>query len=339
MFDLALFWYMIIGVSLVAYAILDGFDLGVGCLHLFAKTDRDRRIFLNAIGPVWDGNEVWLIIIFGGLFAGFPAVYATLCSVFYSPIMIMIAGIVFRAVSIEFRSKKEGRRWRQFWDVAFCLSSALMSFIMGVIIGNVVEGVPINAEGIYLANLPDFFGPYPVLVGITSIFLFTMHGAVFLLMKTEGSTHDELRKYVVPCIVIFISCYVLLTAYTLAYKPLMTAFIKTHPLLALVGVLALLVILNIPRCVKKGYDGWAFISSSLSIVLLIALFALGTYPVMIRSTLDPSYSLTYYNASSTGLTLKILMWIVVIGVPLVLAYGIWIYRIFRGKVKLDEGSY
>ena len=339
MFDFALFWYAIIGVSLIAYAILDGFDLGVGCLHLFAKTDRDRRIFLNAIGPVWDGNEVWLVIIFGGLFAGFPVVYGTLCSVFYSLVMTMIAGIVFRAVSIEFRSKKEGKRWRQLWDVSFSLSSLLMSFIMGVIIGNVVEGVPINAEGIYISTFLDFFNPYSILVGLTAIFLFTMHGAVFLLMKTQGDLHSDIRKFIIPCIVVFIVFYILLTGYTLIYKPFMTKTILKYPVLGLIALFALLSILNIPRCIKKGYDGWAFISSSLSIVFLIALFAIGTYPVMIRSTLDPSFSLTYQNAASDTLTLKILMVIVIIGVPLVLAYGAWIYRIFRGKVILDEGSY
>ncbi|PCI78762.1 cytochrome d ubiquinol oxidase subunit II [Candidatus Aerophobetes bacterium] len=336
---MALFWYGIIGVSLVAYAILDGFDLGVGCLHLLGKTDLDRRIFLNAIGPVWDGNEVWLIIIFGGLFAGFPAVYATLCSVFYSLIMAMIAGIIFRAVSIEFRSKRESKKWRSFWDIAFSVSSVFMSFIMGVIVGNVVEGVPIDALGVYNSTFLDFFTPYPILVGITSIFLFSMHGAVFLLMKTEGELHRDLRKYVMVCIALFMICYVGLTLYTIAYRPFMTQMIVRYPAVGLIGVFAFLAILNIGRCIKKGYDGWAFISSSISILLLIALFASGTYPVMIRSTLDASYSLTYQSSSASPVTLKILMIVVIIGIPLVLAYGAWIYRIFRGKVVLDEGSY
>lgn len=337
--DLALFWYMIIGVSLIAYAILDGFDLGVGALHLLGKSDHDRRIFLNAIGPVWDGNEVWLVIIFGALFAGFPAVYSTLCSVFYSLIMVMIAGIVFRAVSIEFRSKRESKRWRSFWDAAFCCSSLLMSFTMGVIIGNVVEGVPINAQGVYISHFTDFLTPYPILVGITAIFLFSMHGAVFLLMKTEGPLHEEMRKYVVAAIALFMVCYVGLTVYTLAYKPFMTDFIRSHPALSIIGILALGAIIAIPLCIRKGYDGWAFIASSLSILMLITLFASGTYPVMIRSTLDSAYSLTYQSASAEPLTLTILMIIVIIGVPMVLAYGAWIYRIFKGKVILDEGSY
>jgi cytochrome d ubiquinol oxidase subunit II len=333
-------WYLIICISVVFYAVLDGFDLGVGALHLFARDDKERRIFLNAIGPVWDGNEVWLIIIFGGMFAGFPSAYATICETFYSLIMILLAAIIFRAVAIEFRSKVENRKWRYLWDLIFSLASILMAFIIGVIMANLIRGIPLDQEGNFYGNFIDFFSPYAILLGLTACALFAMHGAVFLLMKTEGALHDHIRKWVSPAIIVFLMFYLMTSLATVMYMPHMLDRMRAAPWLFIVVVCAMLSIANVPRCIHKGDDGWAFISSSSAIAFLFFLFGIGIYPNLVRSSINPAdYSLTLYNAAAAPSTLKVILIVACIGVPLVLAYGFWIYRIFRGKVKLSDTSY
>ena len=333
-------WYLIICISVVFYVILDGFDLGVGCLHLFATEDRDRRIFLNAIGPVWDGNEVWIVIIFGGLLAGFPPVYATLCSSFYTLIMILIAGLMFRAASIEFRSKHSSKRWRRLWDALFSIASYVIAFCISLILGNLIEGIAIDQSGNFLGSFRDFFTPYTVLIGLTGVFLFMMHGTAYLLMKTEGELRNRIRKWLLPTLIVFLACYATVTALTLLYRPHMISLMRNMPVLFSIGILALVAIINIPYWVYRHCDGFAFIASCVSIALLFALFGLGTFPYMIRSTVDPArFSLTFFNAASSATTLRIILLIAAIGVPLVIAYGFWIYRIFSGKVRLDETSY
>ena len=332
-------WYLIIGVSVVMYTVLDGFDLGVGCLHLFTKTDNERRLMLNAIGPVWDGNEVWLIIVFGAMFVGFPPVYATICSSFYFLIMILITGLMMRAVAIEFRSKQESPRWRKIWDVLFSTGSFVIAFTIGVLMGNIITGIPIDQNEIFRGSFAGFFTPYTVLVGVLGVTVFMMHGAIYMLMKTEGEMHERVRRWVTPTIIAFVASYIATTVTTIVYKPQMINLMKETPYLFIVAVLAMLVIICVPFFAVRGKDGTAFIFSSLTITLLFVLFGLGTYPDMVRSSLDPSYSLTLYNSSATMATFKVVLIVAGIGVPLVLAYGYWIYRIFRGKVSLDEASY
>ncbi len=337
---LPLIWYSVLCISVIFYIILDGFDLGVGCLHLFGRSDQDRRVFLNSIGPVWDGNEVWLIIIFGGMFAGFPAVYSTICSVFYTIMMAVIAGLMFRAVAIEFRSKHPSHRWRRTWDILFSVASFLIAFLIGVVLANLIHGLPLKGHALIGWSLRKFFSPYAVLVGVTGVSLFMMHGTIYLLMKTEGELHNYLRRWVKPTILFFVVCYILTTLITLVYEPHMIATMKKVPWLFAFAVAAVLTIANIPRCVHLGKDGMAFISSSLSIALLFMLFGIGTFPNFLRSTIDPQlYSLTFMNSAASTKTLQIILTVAVIGVPLVLAYGFWIYRIFRGKVRLDDASY
>ncbi len=334
------FWYAIIGLSVLMYTTLDGFDLGVGAWHLLAKTDKQRRIFLNAIGPVWDGNEVWLVIVMGALFAGFPNVYATIFSGFYSLLMFMIAGLIFRAVAIEFRSKRESQKWRSLWDVVFSFSSILVGFVLGVLIGNMIRGIPLDANQNYMGDLVDLLHPYPVLVGVTTVSLFAMHGATFLNMKTEGDANAVVQKWINPSIFVFLFWYVITTFATLMYMPHMVAHFHSHPYLSIFPLLSFFAILNIPYQVRKKNDGWAFLSSCLSIALLLVLYGLGTYPTIVPSTIDPlTNSLTIFNSASSQNTLKTLMIVVIIGVPLVLAYGWWIYHIFRGKVRLEKNSY
>lgn len=333
-------WYGIIGIAMLMFALLDGFDLGVGILHPFARTDEQRRIFLNSIGPVWDGNEVWLIIVMGGMFAGFPNVYATIFSGFYNLLMVLIACLIFRAVAIEFRSKQESPRWRSLWDWVFSLASTLLTFILGLLLGNMIVGIPLNSEQEFIGTTSSLFNPYSILVGLTAVALFAMHGATYLTMKTLGPTHTVVRQWIGKAILSFLFWYFVTTIATLIYMPHMHIRFQEHPLLALFPLLAFLAILSIPYQVAKKRDGWAFISSCLSIAFLLILYGLGTYPIIVPSTLEPdTNSLTIFNSSSSPRTLTNLLIVVLIGVPLVLAYGFWIYRIFRGKVKLDKSSY
>jgi len=333
-------WYGVIALAILCYIVLDGFDLGVGALHLFAKNDVQRRTFLNAIGPVWDGNEVWIVIVMGGLFAGFPDVYATVFSGFYTLLMCLIAGLIFRAVAIEFRSKRESMGWRYLWDTVFCLASILVAFVIGMIGGNLIEGIPLDGNQDYTGSFSLFFRPYALLVGLTSVALFSMHGAIYLAMKTEGETYKTVTKWIHPTIIFFLFCYFTTTIATLIYMPHMSYCFKARPYLLIFPFIAFLSILNISYQIRKNNVGWAFLSSCLSIALLLILYGCGTYPVLVLSSLHPQLlSLTIHNSASSAKTLQNLLIVVVIGVPLVLAYGVWIYRIFRGKVKLESSSY
>ncbi len=337
---LSLLWYFVVGVSVVFYVALDGFDLGVGILHLLTKKDDDRRVFLNAIGPVWDGNEVWLVIVGGALFAGFPEVYATLFSGFYDLCMLLLAGLIFRAVAIEFRSKGHTRKWRHGWDCVFSIASIVIAFGLGIVLGNLMEGIPINASGDFIGTFGIFLRPYPVLIGLFTLTLLMMHGSIFLAMKTEGSLHDRIRRWAKKAIMLFIFMYGLITVVTWATAPQMTNRFLEEPWFLFVPAAALLAILSVPRLFDRSLDGWAFIASSLCIVLLVCTFGIATFPNLVVSTIDPAQnSLTLYNSAASSLTLEVLLIIVAIGVPMVLAYGAMVYRIFRGKVKLHSTSY
>lgn len=339
-FSLAFLWYLVIGVSIFFYVILDGFDLGVGMLHLLTKKDEDRRIFLNAIGPVWDGNEVWLVIVGGALFAGFPNVYATLFSGFYNVCMLLLAALIFRAVGIEFRSKHPEKTWRSLWDGVFAVSSFVIAFGLGVVLGNLIEGIPLNEHGDFIGSFALFFRPYPLLIGLFTVSLLTMHGSIFLTMKTEGALHERLRRWVNKSIVVFLSLYAITTVVTWKFMPHMVVRMKEAPLFLLLPLITVLALLNVPREFSKKKDGMAFCFSCFGILCLVLLFGVGIFPNLVRSSLSPeTFSLTFENSASSTLTLKVLLTIVAIGVPLVLAYGFFVYRIFRGKVKLGPTSY
>ena len=338
--NLEFIWFTVFVLLLMGYAILDGFDLGVSMLHLFVKKDEERRIILNSIGPVWDGNGVWLVTAAGALFAGFPEVYATICSAFYLPVMILLTGLIFRAVAIEFRSKQPMTWWRKTFDICFFISGIVISFALGTAMGNLIRGIPLDVEGIFRGDLSDLIHPYTLLVGVMTVSLFAMHGSIYLVMKTDKDLHDKLRERVNPCIIFFIMCYAITTVATLIYMPHMVEAIKERPLILLLAIVNMLAIANIPREIHRGNDGWAFISSCANLVCLICLYGIGTYPNVVRAINDPqNLSLTIYNSSSSPLTLKILLIIAIIGVPLVIAYTIAIYSIFRGKVRLDSTSY
>lgn len=333
-------WFSVFVVLLTGYAILDGFDLGVGMLHLFGGNDKERRIILNSIGPVWDGNGVWLVTAGGALFAGFPNVYATFCSAFYIPIMILLTGLIFRAVAIEFRSKQPMAWWRWSWDIMFTIASFIISMTLGIAIGNLVVGIPLDENGEFIGTFLSLLNPYALLMGVMATALFLMHGSIYLVMKTEGELHDKLRRRVNPSIIFFIMCYGIATAATLIYFPHMVEIVRERWELFILAVINMLLIANIPREISKERDGWAFISSCGNIICLLALYGVGTYPEVIRASNAPeTLSLTIYNSASTQKTLEILLLIAAIGVPLVIAYTIGIYKVFYGKVKLDPTSY
>jgi len=337
--DLNATWFVLIGVLFAGYAMLDGFDLGVGALHLFTKRDEERRVMLNAIGPVWDGNEVWLVTGGGALFAAFPNVYATVFSGFYLAFVLLLVALIFRAVAIEFRSKQPMRWWRQMWDIGFSAGSVLSSLLIGVAMGNIAWGIPIDERGEFAGTFWSLLHPYALLLGITTVALFMMHGAIYALMKTEGALHDKLRGWINQCIIFFIICYAVTTMATLLYVPHMAARLRANPWLFTIALANMLAIANIPREIHRGRDGSAFLSSCAAMLTLMGLFALEMFPNLVFSNPNPAHSLTIYNAASSPKTLSIMLTIAAIGVPVVLAYTTSIYWIFRGKVRLDRMSY
>ncbi len=338
-FDLNSIWFILVGILLAGYAILDGFDLGVGSLHLLVKKDEERRVLINAIGPVWDGNEVWLVTGGGALFAAFPDVYATVFSGFYTAFMLLLFVLIFRAVAIEFRSKLDAKWWRQMWDVLFSGASIFIAFLMGVALGNIVTGVPVGADKEFAGSFFGLITPYTVLVGLTTVALFMMHGAIYLVMKTEGEIEKKIRGWVNNTIIFFVICYVSTTMATLVYYPHMTQHFKEAPFLFILALLNMLAIANIPREIHHKREFKAFLSSCASIAALLALFAAGIFPDIVISTINPDYSLTIYNAASSQKTLETMLIIALIGMPFVIGYTFMIYWIFRGKVKLDKMSY
>ena len=332
-------WFILIGVLFTGYAMLDGFDLGVGALHLFTKTDEERRVMLNAIGPVWDGNEVWLVTGGGALFAAFPDVYATVFSGFYLAFVLLLVALIFRAVAIEFRSKRPMRWWRQMWDVGFSAGSILSSLLIGIAMGNIAWGVPLDTRGEFAGDFWSLLRPYPLLLGVTTVALFMMHGAIYGLIKTAGALHDRLRGWINQCIIFFIICYAITTMATLLYVPHMAARVRANPWLFSIALLNMVAIANIPREIHRGRDWQAFLSSCVAMVALMGLFGLEMYPNLVLSNPSPANSLSIHTAASSTKTLGIMLVIALSGLPLVLAYTVSIYWIFRGKVKLDRMSY
>jgi cytochrome d ubiquinol oxidase subunit II len=337
--DLQAAWFVLVGMLFTGYIILDGFDLGVGALHLLTRKDEHRRTMLNAIGPVWDGNEVWLVTGGGALFAAFPKVYATVFSGFYLPFTLLLVALIFRAVAIEFRSKRPEPWWRQLWDVSFSAGSVLSSFLLGVTMGNFAWGVPLDANQEYGGGLLPLLHPYALLMGVTTVALFMMHGAIYVAMKTEGELQAQARGWINNCIIFFIICFSTVTMATLIYVPHMADTVRSRPWMFSIAVLNMLAIANIPREIHHGREGRAFLSSCLAMVALMALFGIDSFPYLVFNPADPELSLTAYNASSSQKTLGIMLTIALMGVPVVLAYTVSIYWIFRGKVQLDRMSY
>ena len=336
--DLNTVWFLLVGGLLAGYAVLDGFDLGVGILHLFVRDDEGRRTFINAIGPVWDGNEVWLVTSGGALFAAFPAVYAGVFSGFYPAMILLLFALIFRAVAIEFRSKQPMRWWRAAWDASFAAASCLASFLMGVAFGNVIRGIPLDTHGEYVGGFVTLLNPYALLTGLTTVALFAMHGAIYLVLKTDGAIQAKVRSWVNDTIIVFVMCYATTTMATLLYLPHMGDQFKAHPWTFALPLATMLAIANVPREIFHGREWRAFLSSCAAVFGLMGLVGLGMYPNLVRGS-DPATSLSIYNAASSAGTLTTMLIIAAIGFPLVLGYTVSIYWIFRGKVRLDSMSY
>ena len=339
-FDFPTLWFLVIGGLFTGYAILDGFDFGAGAWHLFFKNERNRRIALNAIGPVWDGNEVWLVIGGGALFAGFPVMYASLFSAMYLPFILFLVFIIFRAVSIEFRSKEKMTWCRKMWDISYSISSTMLAFLLGVVLGNVLQGISIGEDFQYRGDgFFEFLNPYAIMVGITTLALFMTHGAIYLLMKTEGRLYEKLTALIRNGMIFFIVSFSITTLYTLLYIPHLSDTFKSEKLYFIIPLLAFLSIANIPRLVSKKKYRMAFIFSSLTMSFLLILVAVELFPTLLYSTIDPSFDITIYNAASSDKALSIMLTIAAIGTPLVLIYTIFVYSTFKGKVQLDDTSY
>lgn len=337
--DLNLLWFILLGILLAGYAILDGFDLGVGILHPTVRTDQDRRVFMNSIGPIWDGNEVWLVTFGGAMFAAFPEVYATVFSGFYTPFMALLFALIFRAVSMEFRSKRNSPAWRSFWDFSFFGGSTLATFLYGVAVGNAMQGMPIGPDREFHGGTLDLLRPYPVLVGLFAIATFAMHGALFLNLKTEGDLQARVQRWVWRSFGFFLVLFLFTTIYTLVKIPLATRNFDAHPWVWLVVGLNILCIGNIPRAIFTGRHLQAFVSSAATIAALTFFFGVAIFPDLVHSSLNPAWSLNAYNAASSPKTLGIMALIAFLGMPFVLSYTAVIFWVFRGKVTIGHFSY
>ncbi len=332
-------WFVLLGVLLAGYAILDGFDLGVGILHLGARTDHERRVLMNSIGPLWDGNEVWLVTFGGALFAAFPNAYATIFSGFYTAFMLLLFALISRGVSMEFRSKTDSLVWRRVWDYAFFGGSALATLLFGVAVGNALIGMPINQNMEYTGTLWDQLRPYPLLVGAFTIAVFAMHGSIYLYLKTEGELQERIQKWMWSSFGVFLVLYMLTTIFTFVAVPSAARNFERHPWAWAVVVLNVAAIANIPRAIYLGRPGYAFISSSCTIAAFVFLLSVELAPNLVASSITPEYNLTIYNAASSAKTLGIMLIIAALGMPFVLAYTGVIYWVFRGKVQIGSHSY
>lgn len=338
--DYPTLWYLVVGLLFSGYAILEGFDYGAGIWHIFFRKDLSRRIAINAIGPIWDANQVWFIIGAGALFAGFPVMYATMLSAMYLPFMLFLVLLIMRSTAIKFRSAEPMLWWRKSWDIIYFSSNLLISFLLGVVLANILQGIEIGENFSYNGGIfLTFLNPYAILVGLTTISLFMTQGAIFLLLKTEGRLYSRLTFLLRRGMIFFIMSFSATSLYTLYYLPGVIDKFKEYPISFLVPVLAFLAVANVPRLAAKKKYGHALIFSSLTMAFLLMLVAIQLYPVLLPSSINPIYSLTIYNAASSMKSLEIMLTIVVIGAPLLAGYFLFLYRTFQGKVKLDDTSY
>lgn len=320
------FWFILVAVLWIGYFFLEGFDFGVGMLlHPIGRSNDDRRVMINTIGPVWDANEVWLLTAGGAMFAAFPFWYATLFSGFYLPLFLILVALIFRAVAFEFRGKVDTERWRTGWDLAIAFGSWVPAVLWGVAFANIIAGVPINAEGNYTGNLFTLLNPFGLLGGVAVASLFAMHGAQFLALKTDGDIRTRANKYAGPLgIVAIVAGGTFLLWNQLARGNGWTWIAVVVAAGALIGA----VIAN-----RLGLEGWAFAASGLAIATaVIALFG-SLYPDVMVSSTDPAFSLTVDNASSTPYTLRVMSVVALAMTPVVIGYQAWTYWVFRKRIR------
>jgi cytochrome bd ubiquinol oxidase subunit II len=333
-------WFILFVFIIAGYLILDGFDMGVGILHLpLARTDTERRTFLNSIGPVWDGNEVWLVLGGGVLFGVFPLVYASLFSGLYLAFMFVLLVLILRTVAIEFRSKEASPRWRGTWDAIFGIASLGLALLLGVAFGNILAGVPIDADGNMHVTLVSLLTPFALLVGVTAVVMFAMHGSIYLTMKTDGELQARIKRatprlmatFLVLNSLVVIALVLFHSQITETYTELIWPVV--FPALALVALIASWWFLRNDQTFR------AFLASAAMIALLLISGAVGLYPNLLISTTDPAYNLTIFNAAAADNTLVICLILAVIGIPFVLLYTTGVYYIFRGKTEVESEGY
>ena len=329
-------WFTLIAVLWLGYFFLEGFDFGVGTLLPFvSKDDLDRRVVINTIGPVWDGNEVWLLTAGGATFAAFPLWYATVFSGFYLALFLILAALIFRGMAFEFRHKQEDEKWARWWDRAIFWGSALPALLWGVAFADFVHGVPIAANATWTGNFFDLVKPYALLGGLCTLTLFTLHGATYLGLKAEGDVRDaanRIASYLAPLTFIVVTGFL---AWTYQSARTMHHIGLVPPLLPIV---AICVLAAVSWLVRERLEGWAFIATAVVILAFFTTLFLNLYPHVLVSSVDPRYSLTIAGSASQPYTLKVMSWVALIFSPIVLVYQSWTYWIFRKRVSRPQSG-
>jgi cytochrome d ubiquinol oxidase subunit II len=332
--DLNTVWFVLISVLFIGFFFLEGFDYGVGILLPFlGKDDRERRVIINTIGPFWDGNEVWLLTAGGAMFAAFPNWYATMFSGFYLALFLMLVALIVRGVAFEFRSKDERPAWRKTWDWMIFIGSLVPALLWGVAMGNLVRGVPIDADMTYVGGFWNLLNPYALLGGLVSLTGFTLHGAIFLTLKSSGRVMERARSVAAA---VWLPAFVLVLAFVAASYFATDIFTRfgLNPGLVPLGAGAALLAAGV--LVRNRREGWAFAMTGLAIALSTVTLFMGLYPRVMVSSLNPEWSLTIYNASSSPYTLRVMTIVALIFVPIVLVYQGWSYWTFRQRVGREH---
>lgn len=337
--DLNTVWFILIAILYTGFFVLEGFDFGVGMLLPFlGKSDNDRRLMINAIGPHWDGNEVWLLTAGGATFAAFPHWYATLFSGFYLAFFLLLLGLIIRGVAFEFRSKQQSLLWRSLWDWCIFIGSFLAALLLGVAFANLARGLPIDADMNYTGGFWYLLNPYGLIGGVATVTLFLLHGALFLALKTSGEFQQRAHALAGRLWFAAVAGFLLLTAGSYIFADLVSR-LGVNP--GIVPVSALLALLVSGFFIRRGQEGWAFAMTAITIAFTVVTFFLFTYPNVMPSTTNPAWSLTIYNASSSQYTLTVMSIVALIFVPIVLGYQIWSYLAFRKRLtgKVEELTY
>ncbi|MCL7368562.1 cytochrome d ubiquinol oxidase subunit II [Streptomyces ardesiacus] len=318
-------WFVLIAVLWTGYFFLEGFDFGVGVLtKLLARNRAEKRVLINTIGPVWDGNEVWLLTAGGATFAAFPEWYATLFSGFYLPLLVILVCLIVRGVAFEYRVKRPEEKWQRNWETAIFWTSLIPAFLWGVAFGNIVHGVEIDRNLEYVGSVGDLLNPYALLGGLVTLTLFTFHGTVFTALKTVGEIRERARTLALRVGLVTAVLALAFLLWTQADSG------NAKSLVALVVAVAALVAALLAN--GAGREGWSFALSGVTIVAAVAMLFLTLFPNVMPSTLNPDWSLTVTNASSSAYTLKIMTWLAVIATPVVLLYQGWTYWVFRKRI-------
>lgn len=329
--EFQIIWFVLWGVLWAVYFMLDGFVLGAGMLHRYlGTTDGERRVIINTFGPVWDGNEVWLITAGGATFAAFPTTYALMFSYLYTALLLLLFALIVRGVCFEFRGKLESDRWKNAWDTAIMVSSFLPALLFGVAFGNIFRGLPMDGAG-YHGTFLSLLNPFGLLTGVLFVLLFLVHGALYLSVKTTGDlsrraqvTANRFWPWLLAVAALFLVAAYLATR---LYENYLAA-----PLLLAVPLLAVLSLIATRVFSAQGRALSAFAASCATVILVIATGVVGLFPNLIPSSIDPAHSLTIFNSSSSAYTLRIMTVVAFIFVPIVIAYKIWVYRVFRAPV-------